>query len=153
MHETLSKRTVVGTLIITFIGYVLFATFTDQSSFGLQSHHEETWAIWRYLVVGAWLLLAYLLFIGRNEIAYRKSFRYALIFSGIASLLLAIKWIDVSSGIAILGTAITCTMISGLLCMTLKRFDIAGVLSIVLVIVQLIVDVVVLGIAGDFRIH
>jgi len=85
--------------------------------------------------------------------SFPKEFFHGLLFSGIVSLILAGKWVEVSDKMAVLGTAITYTMIAGLLCMTLKHHVWAGILAGMLVIAQVVVDIIVLGIAGDFRIH
>ena len=155
MNDTLSQKLVAGIFFIVIIGYIIFVESTDPGSFSfrLSKQDSETWALWRYPIVGAWLLLAFLVFIARKKIAYRKSFYHGLLFSGIVSLILAGKWIELSDTIAVLGTAITYTMIAGLLCMTLKHHVWAGILAGLLVIAQILVDIVVLGIAGDFRIH
>jgi hypothetical protein len=155
MENTLTQKQVAGLFLITIIGYIIFATNTDPGSFSfrLSRNDSETWALWRYPIVGAWLLLAFLLFIARKKVAYRKSFFHGLLFSGIVALILAGKWIEVSDKMAVLGTAITYTIIAGLLCMTLKHHVWAGILAGVLVIAQILVDIVLLGIAGDIRIH
>ena len=155
MDDTLNQKQVAGIFLITIIGYIIFAANTDPGSFSfrLTKDDSETWALWRYPVVGVWLLLAYLLFIARKEIVFRKSFIHGLIYSGIVSLILAAKWIEVSEKMAVLGAAITYTIIAGLLCMTIKHHVWAGILAGMLVIAQLVVDIIVLGIAGNFRIH
>ena len=155
MADTLDKKHVAGIFLITIIGYIVFAANTDPGSFSfrLSKDDSENWALWRYPIVGAWLLIAYLLYIARKKIAYRKSFFHGLLFSGIVSLILAGKWVEVSDTVAVLGTAITYTIIASLMCITLKHHVWAGILAGVLVIAQILVDIVVLGIAGDFRIH
>lgn len=155
MNDTLSQKQVAGIFFITMMGYIVFAMNTDPGSFSfrLTKQDAETWALWRYPIVGAWLLLAFLVFIAREKIACRKSFFHGLLFTGIVSLILAGKWVEVSDKMAVLGTAITYTLIAGLLCMTLKHHVWAGILAGVLVIAQILVDIIVLGIAGDIRIH
>jgi len=155
MNDTLSQKQVAGIFLISIIGYIVFAALTDPGSFSfkLAKDDAENWALWRYPIVGAWVLLAFILFIARKKIACRKSFFHGLLFSGIVSLILAGKWIEVSDKMSVLGTAITYTMIASLLCMTVKHHVWAGILAGVFVIAQVIVDIVVLGIAGDFRIH
>ena len=155
MNETLSQKQVAAIFFITIFGYIIFATNTDPGSFSFRLTKQDAgiWALWRYPVVGAWLLLAFLVFIAREKIALRKSFFHGLLFSGIVSFILAGKWIEFSDKVAVLGTAITYTMIAGLLCMTVKHHVWAGILAGALVIAQVLVDIVVLGIAGDFRIH
>lgn len=155
MNDTLSQKQVAGFFLITMMGYIVFAMNTDPGSFSFRLTKQDsvTWALWRYPIVGSWLLLAFLLFIARKKIAYRKSFFHGLLFSGIVSLILAGKWVEVSDKLAVLGSAITYTMIAGLLCMTHKHHVWAGILAGMLVIAQVVVDIIVLGIAGDFRIH
>ena len=155
MDDTLSQKQVAGVFLITMMGYIVFAMNTDPGSFSFRLTKQDSvrWASWRYPIVGAWLLLAFLVFIAREKIAYRKSFFHGLLFSGIVSLILAGKWVEVSDKMAVLGTAITYTMIAGLLCMTIKHHVWAGILAGMLVIAQVVVDIIVLGIAGDFRIH
>ena len=155
MNDTLSQKQVAGIFLITMMGYIVFAMNTDPGSFSFRLTKQDsvTWDSWRYPIVGAWLLLAFLVFIAREKIAYRKSFFHGLLFSGIVSLILAGKWVEVSDKMAVLGTAITYTLIAGLLCMTLKHHVWAGILAGVLVIAQILVDIIVLGIAGDIRIH
>ena len=155
MTDTLDKKHVTEIFLITIIGYIVFAANTDPGSFSFKLAKDDfvNWVLWRYPIVGAWVLLAYLLYIARNKIAYRKSFIHGLIYSGIVSLILAAKWIEVSDTMAVLGTAVTYTMIAGLLCMTLKHHVWAGILAGVLVLAQILIDIVILGIAGDFRIH
>ena len=152
--NTLSQAKVIALLISTFMAYLVFAAHTDLGSFGLSSaRYPEKWAMWRYPIVGLWLLLAYLLFVARNKKAYIKSYIHSLLFSGIVSLLLASLWFGSSERIAILGTAAIYTMIAALLSMSVKNHVWAGTLAGVLVGVQVIVDILVLGIAGSFRIH
>lgn len=155
MNNILSQTKVAGLFLITIIGYIIFSANTEPGSFSfrLTKYNSETWALWRYLVVGSWLLLAYLLFIAQSKTAFRKSFTDAIISSGFVSFVLVIIWLKYISKIAILGSAITYTMIAGLLCLTLKNHLQARIIAPILVIAQIIVDIFVLGIAGDFRIH
>jgi len=104
MNDTLSQKQVAGIFFISIIGYIIFATNTDPGSFSfrLSKQDAEAWALWRYPIVGAWLLLAFLLFIARKKLAYRKSFYHGLLFSGIVSLILAGKWVELSDKMAVL---------------------------------------------------
>ncbi len=157
MHSNgrmLSQENVIGLLVATFIGYSIFAINTDLSSFGLTSaRYPDRWALWRYVIVGLWLILAYFVFLARKKQAYLKSFIHGLIYSGIVSLLLASLWLGSSSRPAILGSAVFYTTIAGLLGLSLKNHVWAGILAGIFIFVQVVLDIVVLGIAGSFRIH
>lgn len=56
-------------------------------------------------------------------------------------------------GAGVLGSVVFYSLISGLLCMTLQNKTVAGLSGALLLIIQLIVDIIVLGLAGEFRIH
>lgn len=145
-----SKATLV--FLATFIGYALFALSTDVSSFGFRSAQEPArWMLWRHLVTDTWLFLAYGIFLLRSREIVGTSFKYALVAAGSVALILAGTWIGFSSDYAVLGSALIYSLLAGLLCATMRNRIAAGVLAAFLVIVQILVDIVALGFAGNFR--
>jgi len=154
MSKYLSRSKVLVICLVTLGGYFIFASNTDLSSLGLSSaRNPERWSLWRYIVVGSWIVIAIFIYLLRKKQAYKNSFLYATIFSAVIAFVLSSIWIGGSSSYGIVGSAITYSLISGLLCMTISNQLAAGIFGAVLMAIQLAVDIVVLGLAGVFRIH
>ncbi len=154
MNKQLNTRQVISLLAVTLALFSLFAYLTDIHSLGLGSARTpEIWAISRYAIVLAWLVLAGLIFFVRDRSAYGKSFNHGLLCAGILTLVLASTWAEQSGGYAIFGSAISYALISALLCMTFKNYRWATLAAPVLALVQITCDFILLFIAGQFRIH
>ena len=156
MKKHLSQANVITLYVITFCGFLIFALNTDLDNLGLSAaRHPERWAIWRHATVDGWLFISFSIYLLRKKQAYCHSYLYAVIFSAVIALLLSSIWIGGSDlhGIAVIGCALFYSLISGLLCMTLQNKAAAGLTGALLLIIQLAVDIVVLGLAGEFRIH
>ena len=155
MNSKLSSKSVSLLFLVTLAGFMLFAALTGMEAFGLTSaRHPDRWALWRYLIVLAWLSLAYMLYVSRGKNAWKQSLLSSLVTAGVISLILANIWIGVSSGYyAILGSAVAYTLIAALCSMIIERHLIAAIVSGTLIFVQIATDIVILGFAGQFRIH
>ena len=156
MKKHLSQANVITLYVITFCGFLIFALNTDIDNLGLSAaRYPERWAIWRHATVDGWLLISFIIYLLRNKQAFCHSYLYAVIFSAIIASLLSYIWIvgNNSYGLGVIGSGVVYSLISGLLCMTFKNKTVAGLLGALLLITQLAVDIVVLGLAGDFRIH
>jgi hypothetical protein len=151
----LSPGFVYRLLFFTFASFFIFAYLTDLHHLGLASARQrDTWQLWRHIVVDSWLLIATMIFFMQKQQASKQSLQIALLISCFPAISFVVFFIGGELGqYAIIGTATTYVLISGLLCMTLKNHYIAGFLGAILMFVQFVVDVIVLGIAGQFRIH
>lgn len=153
-ERPLAWRSVNLLFIATLAGFLLFAWLTEMGDIGLGSaRYPERWDLWRYLIVPAWLAIAYGLCYAVDRKAWRESLVSSLLSAGLLSFVLAGSWIGMSSGYAILGSAAAYTLIASLLSMLIKRSVVAAIIAAILVIVQILVDIVILGFAGEFRIH
>lgn len=156
MKKHLSQANVIILYAITFGGFLIFTLNTDLESLGLNAaSNPERWSLWRHVTVDSWLLISFTIYLLRKKQALCLSYLYAVIFSSVIALLLSNIWIGGSNdyGLGVLGSAVFYSLISGLLCMTLRNKTVAGLLGALLLVIQLVVDIIVLGLAGGFRIH
>ncbi|MEH6814302.1 MAG: hypothetical protein V7677_17335 [Motiliproteus sp.] len=154
MNEQLDRRQVLTLFAATMALFALFAYFTDTHSLGLgNAGMPDVWAISRYAIVAGWLAIAALIYLLRGRIAYAKSLNHALLCAGILAIMLASTWAETIGSYGIFGSAICYSVISGLLCMTVKSRRWAAALGPLLCIVQILSDFLLLFIAGEFRIH
>ncbi|MEH6472019.1 MAG: hypothetical protein V7752_12290 [Halopseudomonas sp.] len=147
--------TVVGKILLaTLVWHSLFVAGTDLASLGLGSAGKpQQWTLWRYLIAPGWLMLAGLIFIARHKLAHRQSFIASISVTAAVALILASIWSGMSGSWAIFGSAITYSLQAGLLCLTIRNHLWACFLAVILLLVQIVVDIIGLGIAGQFRIH
>lgn len=153
MKNHLKPKKVVVILLGFFIGYALFASITTPSSFDMRSRSPERWALWRYITTALWLVLIYVIYSLRNQQFYGRSFKYAVFSSGVVAFSTAIIWVSMTANISIMGSAAVYVLIAGLLCMSISNAVLAGSLAVILFIIQVAGDIVVLGLAGQFRLH
>ena len=156
MKKQLSQANVIILYIITFCGFLIFSLNTDIDSLGLTAaSHPERWAIWRHATVDGWLFISFIIYLLRKKQAFCHSYLYAVIFSAVIALPLIYIWIagNNSHGLGVIGSGVFYSLISGFLCMTFKNKTAAGLLGALLLIIQIAVDIVVLGLAGEFRIY
>jgi len=150
----LAKSAVFAALFSGYIAYLVFATSTGLEEFGLSARDEERWALWRYIIVSAWLLVAAVIYVARDQHAYQVSLMVSLAMGFTLSLFLLLMFVNAGEGrFALIGTAVTYAFVSGMLCMTFKNPVIAFVCAILFFVAQVMTDAVVLAIAGNMRIH
>ncbi len=150
----LHQSTVIALFLSGFIAYLVFASLTGLEEFGLSARDEERWALWRYIIVSAWLLVAAVIYLARGQQAYQVSLLVSLATGFTLSLFLLLLFVNAGEGhFALIGTACTYAFIAGMLCMTFKNPVIAFVCAIVFFALQIVTDAAVLAIAGNMRIH
>ena len=153
--KPLAGYNVLALLVFTLVGYSLFAFLTDLDDFGLgQARQPENWQKWRYLVVSGWLGLALIWYLVCRRRAYFASLLTGFVFALLESGIVALWWfINAKTGPVILLTALFYSLNVALFSMTARNNLTALLVGIVFIWILMAVDVIVLGAAGNFRIH
>ncbi len=129
---------------------------TGRGDYGLGAQPEGNlrWALTRLSGVSIWLLVAALLVWFRKHPVNWRSFSYSFVAAGIVAILFAPSLVSGSANYwAIAGTIGFYALVSGFLCMTVRKPAIAAGLGPLLFIAQLLVDAVAHVFSGQFRLH
>ncbi|MCF6261431.1 MAG: hypothetical protein L3J98_14925 [Gammaproteobacteria bacterium] len=153
MNNNVNRNPFIAISSVTFLVFTVFALSTSSNSFGLMSRDEMGWRIGRFISVGLWLLLAYVLHKRRHKYFSRDSFIYATVAAGGLSFVFSAIWGGLGGTVIFYGSAVFYTLISGLLCSSLGDYRKAAILSFGFILIQVIADMIFLGIVGDFKIH
>ena len=138
----------------TLLGFVLFATLTRMEHLGLGGAGEpELWQGMRYAMVSGWIALAGVIYLARGRCAYRQSLISALSVCGLVAVVLASIWGGIVSSLGIFGSALFYTLISSLFALPWRHHIWATLWALVVLLLQIVADILVLGMLGDFRIH
>ena len=153
MAGPIREKHVYIAILAAFALYALFVQLTLDADFKPRPRYIDAWTLARYLVFASWTLLAYLLYKFRKDAADIANLRRAAISAGVFAFALALVFGISMFGVSILGSALTYTAISAFMCFTIKSRIINPVLAFILVFVQIVVDIIAFGSAGNYQIH
>jgi len=151
-----SQRNAGLGILLTWCGYIAFALLTDWKDYGLIAQPEGylRWTIARLSTVSIWLFVAALLLRYRKHPVNWRSFSYSFIATGVIALVVSSSLVAGSvnyTPIAI--TIVFYALVSGFLCVTVRKPTIAAVLGLVLFIAQFFVNATAHILSGVFRFH
>ena len=151
-----SKRNAGLVILLTWCLYIAFALLTDWKDYGLIAQPEGhlRWTIARLTTVSLWLFVAALLLRYCKHPVNWRSFSYSFITTGIIAIVVSSSLVAGSvnyTPIAI--TIVFYSLVSGFLCVTVRKQKIAAALGLVLFIVQFFVNATAHILSGVFRFH
>lgn len=148
------KRNVGFGILLTWCVYIAFALLTDWNDYGLEAKpaHHLRWTIIRFSTFSIWLLVAALLLRYRKHPVNWRSFLSSFLVTGIIAILISPSLVTRSANeAAIAGTIFFHALVSGLLCITVGKPKIAGLLSLLLFAAQFFLDASAHISSGVFR--
>jgi hypothetical protein len=149
-----SQRNVGLGILLTWCVYVAFALLTDWNDYGLEAkpEHHLRWTIIRLSTFSIWLFLAALLLRYRKHPVNWRSFSFSFLVTGIIAVVISPSLVTRSANeAAIAGTIVFYALVSGLLCITVKKPTIAAVLGLLLFAAQFFLDASAHIFSGVFR--
>ena len=149
-----SKRNVCLGILLTWCVYVAFALLTDWTDYGLEAkpQHHLRWTIIRLSTFSIWLFVAALLLRYRKNRVNWRSFLFSFIVTGIIAILISPSLVTrYANEAAIAGTIVFYALVSGLLCITVRKPTIAAPLSLLLFAAQFFLDAIAHISSGVFR--
>jgi hypothetical protein len=156
METTLNYRYAAFAIPATLCVYVAFALLTGWEDYGLTARAEnwQRWQVGRIGTVTAWLLIASVLLRYRRHVANWRSFLYSAIATSLAAIVIAPTLVSQSANYAVIAGSVACyAIVSGFLCITVKKPWTAGALGVILFPAQLFVDATTHVLLGIFRFH
>ena len=155
--QDLTRRDAGLRIALTWCAYIAFVLLTHWDDYGLiaQPKANLTWFVTRLSTVSLWLLVAVLLLHYRNRPVSWRSFSASFVAAGIVAIVLTYSFLGSTSrnGWAIAGTIVFYALVSGFLCVTVRKPAIAAGLGMLLFAVQLFLDAVAHIVSGLFRFH
>jgi hypothetical protein len=156
MNTDLDPKIAWPALGLTWVAYVVFVFLTRLSDFGLTIQADTIW-LWmllRVVTVSFWLGIAVTILYARRHPANWNSFLHAFFATGLVAFLLSPTLASESANLmAIIGSIIFYSLVSGMVCFTIVRPPIAALLGLLLFPGQLLVDMAVHVLSGLFRLH
>ena len=151
-----SKRNAGLAILLTWCVYIAFALLTDWKDYGLIARPEGhlRWTIARLSTVSIWLFVAALLLRYRKHPVNWRSFSYSFVATGIIAIVVSSSLVAGSvnyTPIAI--TIVIYALVSGFLCVTVRKPTIAAVLGLLLFTAQFLVNATAHIFSGVFRFH
>jgi hypothetical protein len=149
-----SKRNAGLGILLTWCAYIAFALLTDWKDYCLVARPEGhlRWTITRLSTVSIWLLVAALLLRYRKHPVNWRSFSYSFLSTGVIAIVISPSLVSRSANdAAIAGTIIFYAVVSGFLCVTVRKPKIAAVLGLLLFAAQFLVDATAHIFSGVFR--
>jgi hypothetical protein len=143
-------------ILLTWCGYIAFALLTDWKDYGLIARSEGhlRWTIARLSTVSIWLFVAALLLRYRKHPVNWRSFSYSFAATGIIAIVVSSSLVAGSvdyTPIAI--TIVFYALVSGFLCVTVRKPAVAAVLGLILFAAQFFVNATAHVLSGVFRFH
>ena len=151
-----SKRNAGLGILLTWWVYIAFALLTDWKDYGLIAQPEGhlRWTIARLSTVSLWLFVAALLLQYRKHPVNWRSFSYAFVATGIIAIVFSSSLVTKSAdNMVIAGTFAFYALVSGFLCVTVRKPTIAAVLGLFLFAAQFFVNATAHILSGVFRFH
>ena len=142
--------------MLIWLEYIAFVFLTDWQDYGLTPQPEDTlrWSIIRIATVTIWLIVAALILRFHKQPANWQSFFYAFAVTGIIAILVAPRLISSNVNyLAIAGTLLIYALVSGALCVTIRKPIIGAVASPFLFALQVCMDLLAHLASGVFRLH
>jgi hypothetical protein len=156
MEITRGRRNAGLGILLTWCVYVAFALLTDWEDYGLIAQPEGylRWTIIRLSTMSIWLLVAILLLRYRKHPANWRSFSISFVATGIIAIVFSSSLVTKSANETVIaGTIVFYALVSGFLCVTVRKPKIAAVLGILLFIAQFTVNAFAHILSGVFRFH
>ena len=156
MEKRQSQRIAGLIILLAWFQYITFVFLTGWKDYGLTPQPEAylKWAITRVSIVTLWFVVAALFLRFRKHPPNWRSFLYAFATTGIIAILLADRLIPGNVNyLAVAGTILIYALVSGFLCIAIRKPIIAAVLSPPLFAVQVFVDATAHLLSGVFRLH
>ena len=151
-----SKRNAGLGILLTWCVYIAFALLTDWSDYGLVAQPEGylRWTITRLSTMSTWLFVTALLLRYRKHPVNWRSFSYSFVATGIIAMVLSPSLVPGSVDYTAIGeTIVFYALVSGFLCLTVRRPAVAAVLGLLFFTAQLFVDATAHIFSGVFRFH
>jgi len=149
-----SQRNAGLEILATWCGYIAFALLTDWDDYGLTAkpEHHLRWTIIRLSTVTIWLFLAALLIRYRKHPVNWRSFIYSFIATIIIAKVFSSSLVSGSANdVIIAGAIVFYALVSGFLCVTVKKPRIAAVLGLLFFVIQFLVDATAHIFSGVWR--
>jgi hypothetical protein len=149
-----SQRNAGLGILLTWCGYITFALLTDWNDYGLAAkpEHHLRWTIIRLSTFSIWLFLASLLLRYRKHPVNWRSFLYSFIATVIIAKVVSSSLVSGSANdVIIAGAIVFYALVSGFLCVTVKKPTIAVVLGLLLFVTQFFVDATAHIFSGIWR--
>ena len=149
-----SKRNAGLGILLTWCVYIAFALLTDWKDYGLIARPEGylRWTIARLSTVSIWLFVAALLLRYRKHPVNWRSFSYSFLVTGVIAIVISPSLVSRSANDAVIaGTIVFYALVSGFLCVTVRKPTIAAVLGLLLFIAQFFIDATAHIFSGVFR--
>ncbi|MEJ2725021.1 MAG: hypothetical protein P8175_10335 [Deltaproteobacteria bacterium] len=149
-----SQRNARLGILLTWCGYIAFALLTDWNDYGLAAKPEYhlRWTIIRLSTFSIWLFLASLLLQYRKHPVNWRSFLYSSIATIIIAKVFSSSLVSgTANDLIIAGAIVFYALVSGFLCVTVKKPTIAAVLGLLLFLTQFIVDATAHIFSGVWR--
>jgi hypothetical protein len=149
-----SQRNAGLGILLTWCGYIAFALLTDWNDYGLAAKPEYhlRWTIIRLSTFSIWLFLASLLLRYRKYPVNWRSFLYSAIATIIIAKVFSSSLVSGSANdLIIAGAIVFYALVSGFLCVTVKKPTIAAVLGLLLFVTQFFVDATAHIFSGVWR--
>jgi len=149
-----NQRNVGLGILLTWCVYIAFVLLTDWNDYGLAAKPEGhlRWTIIRLSTVSIWLFVAGLLLRYRKHPVNWRSFSYSFLVTGVIAIVISPSLVSRSANDAVIaGTIVFYALVSGFLCVTVRKPTIAAVLGLLLFIAQFFVDATAHIFSGVFR--
>jgi hypothetical protein len=141
-------------ILLTWCVYIAFALLTDWNDYGLAAKPEDRlrWTIIRLSTFSIWLFVAAFLLGYRKHPVNWRSFLYSFLVTGVIAIVISPSLVSRSANdAAIVGTIVFYALVSGFLCVTVRKPKIAAVLGLLLFAAQFFVDATAHIFSGVFR--
>lgn len=156
MATTPYHRYAAIAMLATWCAYLTFALLTGWENYGLTARAEnwQRWEVGRISTVTGWLLIASVLLRYRLHAVNWQSFLYSAVTTIVSAILVAPTLVSQGANYAVVvGSIAFYALVSGFVCITIKKLWLAVALGAVLFPVQLFVDATTHLLLGVFRIH
>jgi hypothetical protein len=150
------KRNAGRGILLTWCVYIAFVLLTDWNDYGLIAKSEGylRWTIIRLATLSVWLFVAALLLRYRKHPVNWRSFLYSCIATGIFAIVISSSLVTKSANdVVIAGTIVFYAVVSGFLCVNVRKPKIAAALGLLLFATQFLVDAIAHIFSGVFRFH
>ena len=151
-----SQRNAGLGILLTWCVYIAFALLTDWKDYGLiaQPVGHLRWIIARLSTVSLWFCVAALLLRYRKHPVNWRSFAYSFVATGIIAIVVSSSLVAGSVNYAPIAiTIIFYALVSGFLCVTVRKPTIAAVFGLFLFAAQFFVNATAHILSGVFRFH
>jgi hypothetical protein len=153
----LSARQKAGLgMLLAWCLYVAFALSTDWGDYALvgQPGRYARWIVTRLSTMSFWLSVAALLLWYRKHPVNWRSFCYSFAVTGVIAVLISFSLVSGKANEAVVvGSIAFYAVVSGFLCVTVRKSAVATVVAFPVLGAQLFVDTVAHMFSGVFRLH